>query len=215
MTLDDHGTDTSGGDAAPIGPCDLARALQDALRILEHTVKSLLKGSEIPPDVAGEIGDVGRFVACAHEEARQLAVLMTASPHSAAWNDNLRGAVPTVPSPQADRPGALPARLGAVVDALGPLKVATNALILVMKGRVSKDALLHAEWIERWLLLSSASMTCTVAFMTTSGAAEGPTAVEDSAAAECHDSEIGPGDRHRPPSRGPARPPPTPGKKLL
>ena len=213
MTVDDHGTGTHDGDAAPIGPCDLARALQDALRTLEQTVKGLLKGSEIPPDTAIEIGDVGRFVACAHEEARQLAVLMTASPRSAAWNEDLRGAVSAVPSPQADRPAALPARLGAVVDTFLPLKIATYALILVMKGRVSKEALLHAEWVERWLLLSEASMTRAVAFLEARGAAEVAAAVEDSA--ELRGPEESRGPQHGTPSRRATRRRPTPGKRLL
>ena len=208
MTTDNHG-----GDAAPIGPCNLARILQESLRSLEQVLRNLLRGAQLPPDAAVELGDVKRFIACAHEEARQLVALMDASVHAAAWNENLRGALPAVPDQQAGHAGTLPDQLGAVVDALGPLKVATSALIFAMKGRVSKAALLHAEWIERWLLLSDASMTRAVAAMSASGSAETPGMVDG--VAEHRDPEGDPGDRHGTPSRQPARPRPTPGKRLL
>ena len=214
--MDDHGTDTHGKDAAPVGPCDLARILQDALRSVEQVLRNLLRSTQLPPDVAVEVGDVRRFVACAHEEARQLVGLMNASAHAArwaTWSEDLREAVPPVASQQAAHAGMPAARLPAVLDALGPLKIATSALAFAMQGRAPRTALLHLTWIERWLLLAGARMTRAITCMPANGAADGPATMADSAA-PCNPEPDAADQQGTPPRRAP-RPPPAPSKRLL
>lgn len=200
-------------NAAPIRPCDLARILHDTLRSVEDVLRSLERGAQLPPDIAVEIGDARRFVACAHEEARQLVVATAASAQAGAWTEDLREAVPSVASRQSPLTGAPAARLRAVHDSLGPLKVAAATLALASAGRAPEAAILNLQWIKRWLLLADRPMARALAAVPATASGNGPAAAADDA--EARDPEQDTGSRRAAPSRRRPRPRSPPGKRLL